>query len=98
VVLTTGLAACHFPGRPEPGPPLVVHNDASSGINVYLLARTGAAAVFVGQVGPGRSRTLHIRGTALGDTLSLEARPVDGSVVSKRDRIVLAPGATWQVP
>jgi len=98
VVLTAGLAACRFPGRREPGPPLVVRNDVSSGINVYLLPTTGAAAVFLGQVGPGRSRTLHIRGTALGDTLSLEARPVNGRVVSKHERIVLARGTTWQVP
>jgi hypothetical protein len=90
--------ACHFPGSREPGPPLVVRNAARSGVNVYLSPKSGAAEVFLGQVGPGKSHTFHIRGTSPGDTVSLRARPITGQEQYARDRIVLDPGATWQIP
>ena len=90
--------ACHFPGRPEPGPPLVVRNEARSGVNVYMLARVGAGEVFLGQVGPGKSHTFRIRGTSPGDTVSLRAQPITGQEGYTRDRIVLGRDATWQIP
>jgi len=96
--LTLAATACHFPGRPEPGPPLVVRNDARSGINVYMLAKVGAGEVFLGQVGPGTSHTFRIRGTSPGDTVWLRARRIDGREMDARDRIVLGRDATWQIP
>jgi hypothetical protein len=97
-VLAIAATACHFPGRPEPGPPLVVQNHAQSGVNVYMLGKVGLAEVFLGQVGPGKSHTFHIRGTSLGDTVSLRARPITGQEQYARDRIVLDRGAMWQIP
>jgi hypothetical protein len=63
-----------------------------------MLATSGAGEVFLGQVGPGKSHTFHIRGTSLGDTISLRARPIDGREQYARDRVVLGRDATWQVP
>ncbi|MDF1501398.1 hypothetical protein [Roseisolibacter sp. H3M3-2] len=93
------LGGCLFGiGRRTPTATLEVRNEADVAANLYVLPRATFGEVFLGQVGPRASRTVRIRDASAGDTLSLQARPVDGRAVSTRERLVLGPGAVWRFP
>ena len=85
-------------GRRTPTATLEVRNDADVAANLYVMPRAGFGEVFLGQIGPRARRTVRIRDAADGDTLALQARPIDGRPVHVRDRLVLAPGAVWRFP
>jgi len=85
-------------GLRAPTATLEVRNDADVAANLYVLPRAGSGEVFLGQVGPHAGRTVRIRNAAAGDTIAVQARPIDGRAVSARDRLVLGPGVVWRFP
>jgi hypothetical protein len=96
---TVALGGCFLGiGRRASTTTLEVRNDADVAANLYVLPRAGLGEVFLGQVGPHASRTVRFRHAAAGDTIALEARPIDGRAVSSRDRLVLGPGVVWRFP
>ena len=75
-----------------------IRNTADIGVNLYMLPRAGLREVFLGQVGPKRSRRIRVPRHTPGDTVWLRARPIDGSPEYVRNDVVLGREAVWQIP
>ena len=81
---------------PEAAPLLRVTNSLSQAVNVYVV--TGASEMFVGQVGAQATQQLAVQGVALGASVTLRARQVDGRNVYERANVVLSGVYEWRVP
>jgi hypothetical protein len=75
-----------------------IRNTADIGVNLYMMPRAGLQEVFLGQVGPKRSRRIQVPRHTPGDTVWLRARPIDGRPEYARNDIVLGREAVWQIP
>ncbi|HZF66542.1 MAG TPA: hypothetical protein VEZ47_00690 [Gemmatirosa sp.] len=95
------MAAQAFGGGPQLSrltSELVVVNRLPEAVNVYASTVGVGREVFVGQVEPGRTDTLAVRGIPAGSSARLRALPVSGAASLERDTVRLDAGARWQLP
>ena len=104
LVVALGATACASLGSAlgfggsNPDASVEIRNTADIGVNLYMMPRVGLQEVFLGQVGPKRSRRVEVPRHTPGDTVWLRARPIDGRPEYARNDIVLGRTAVWQIP
>ena len=103
IVLALGLSACGprqvevtTGAQPAADVSIRFTNNLTQAVNLYVTS--GGTDVFLKQVSASSVEVVPVRGLSAGTTVTLKARPVDGTRTYTRDSIYLASNYDWRIP